>query len=233
MLAWSKNNMSKVNLKAFGGLASLLATLCIFLFLPAWTVSYPQAWIFLAAFGIPTVAITLYLAKKDPKLLERRVSGGAAAEKEKSQKIIQLIAQIAFISVFVVSALDYRFNWSNLTFSVVILGDALVVLGLLFVFLVFKENSFTSAIIEVGAEQKVVSTGPYALVRHPMYAGAFIMLIGTSLALGSLWSLISVFFLILVIVWRLIEEERFLEKNLSGYSEYRQKVKYRLLPFIW
>jgi len=108
-----------------------------------------------------------------------------------------------------------------------------VALGLLIVFFVFKENSFASATIEVGAEQTLVSTGPYSLVRHPMYFGAFVMLIGVPLALGSCWGLLTVIPIIVVIVWRLLDEEIFLEKNLPGYPAYRNKVKYRLLPFIW
>jgi protein-S-isoprenylcysteine O-methyltransferase Ste14 len=116
---------------------------------------------------------------------------------------------------------------------VVVSGDVLVALGLLIVFLVFKENTFTSATIEVSTEQKVISTGPYALVRHPMYIGAFIMLIGVSLALGSWLGLLAVIPIAFVIIWRLLDEEKFLAKNLSGYAEYLSRVKYRLIPFVW
>jgi len=109
----------------------------------------------------------------------------------------------------------------------------LVVIGLYFVFLVFKENSFASGTIEVGAEQKVVTTGPYALVRHPMYIGALVMIIGVPLALGSLWGLLAIVPMTLVLVWRLLDEEKFLAKNLAGYAEYQSKVRCRLLPLIW
>ena len=109
----------------------------------------------------------------------------------------------------------------------------IVALGLLIVFFVFRENSFASATIEVGSEQTLVSTGPYAFVRHPMYFGAFVMLLGVPLALGSWWGLLSVIPIVGVIIWRLLDEEVFLEKNLPGYTTYRNGVKYRLLPFIW
>jgi protein-S-isoprenylcysteine O-methyltransferase Ste14 len=115
----------------------------------------------------------------------------------------------------------------------VFLGDVLVALGLYIVFHVFRENTFTSATIEVKDEQQVISTGPYAVIRHPMYSGAFIMLLGIPLALGSWWAFIFVFLLFAAIIWRLLEEEKFLSKNLPGYTGYRQKVRYRLIPFIW
>ena len=175
----------------------------------------------------------LDLMQKDPKLLERRVNAGPGAEKEKSQKIIQFLAAIAFIVVFVFSAIDHRFGGSAVPPYVAIAGDVLVVLGLVSIFFVFKENTFASGVIEVEAGQKVISTGPYALVRHPMYLGALVMLLGVPLALGSWWGLFTIIPIALVIVWRLLDEENFLAKNLSGYSEYRNKVRYRLVPFIW
>jgi protein-S-isoprenylcysteine O-methyltransferase Ste14 len=169
------------------------------------------------------LAITLYLIKKDPKLLERRINAGPGAEKQRSQKIIQSLASIAFTMIFILSAIDHRFHWSMVSVYWVVVGDILVALGLLIVFFVFKENSFASATIEVGKEQTLVSTGPYAFVRHPMYFGASVMLLGTPLALGSCWGLLTVIPILVVIVWRLLDEEIFLEKNLSGYSVYRNK----------
>jgi protein-S-isoprenylcysteine O-methyltransferase Ste14 len=225
--------MTKLNKKAFEGLFFLIVALAALLFLPAWTVYYWQAWIFLGVFSALVLAITIYLMKKDPKLLERRVSAGPAAEKEKSQKVIQFLAQLAFIAIIVFPAIDHRFGWSAMPVAGVIVGNILVALGLYIVFLVFKENSFTSAVIEVGAEQKVISTGPYALVRHPMYAGAILMLLGVPLALGSWWGLLMIIPITLAIIWRLLDEEKFLAKNLPGYLEYKNKVKYRLLPFVW
>lgn len=158
---------------------------------------------------------------------------GPGAEKEKSQRLIQLLAIIVFIGVFILASLDHRFSWSAVPPSVVIAGNILVALGFLIVFLVFKENPFSAATIEVAAGQKVIATGPYALVRHPMYSGGLVMLFGTPLALGSWWGLLMFIPMTLLIVWRLLEEEKFLLKNLPGYSEYYQKVRYRLVPFVF
>ncbi len=225
--------MNDLNKKAFTGLLGLVIGMAVLIFLPAWSLDYRQAWIFLAVFSGSVAAITIYLMKEDPQLLERRVNAGPGAEREKSQKIIQFIAQIAFIAVLVVPAIDHRHGWSTMPTYVSAVGDLLVALGLLVVFLVFKENTYSSAIIEVGSEQKIITTGPYALVRHPMYIGAIVMLLGIPLALGSWWGLFTIIPIALVIVWRLLEEEKFLAKNLAGYAEYQSKVRCHLLPFIW
>ncbi len=203
------------------------------IFLPAWTLDYWQAWIVVVVFFSCTLAVTVYLMKNDPKLLERRVSAGVVAEKEKSQKIIQAFAAMAFIALFVVSSLDHRFGWSTVPPYLVALGDILIVIGFYLVFLVFKENSFASGTIEVGSEQCVIATGPYALVRHPMYVGALVMLVGVPLALGSLWGLVALIPMTVVLVARLLDEEKFLARNLAGYCEYQSKVRYHLLPLIW
>jgi protein-S-isoprenylcysteine O-methyltransferase Ste14 len=225
--------LKELNKKALGGLLFTLLVMASLLFLPAWTLSYWQAWAFLAVFGVSAVAITVYLMKKDPKLLERRVYAGPTAEKETSQKIIQTITAISFAGILVVSALDHRFAWTPLPPYVALAGDALVAFGFFIVFLVYKENTFASATIEVAPEQKVISTGPYKLVRHPMYMGAFFLLVGIPLSLGSLCGLFGIALMLPALIWRLLNEERFLVKNLLGYSEYRDTVRYRLAPFIW
>ena len=225
--------MNQLNIKAFTGMLQLAIVLGLTIFLPAWTLDYWQAWILVAIFFACTVAVTLYLMKNDPKLLERRVKAGVGAEKERSQNIIQAFAAVVFIAIFVVSALDHRFAWSTVPLTLIAVGDILIVLGFYLVFLVFKENSFASGTIEVGAEQKVIATGPYALVRHPMYVGALVMLVGVPLALGSLWGLIAIVPMVVVLVARLLDEEKFLAKNLAGYEEYQGKVRHRLLPLIW
>jgi protein-S-isoprenylcysteine O-methyltransferase Ste14 len=225
--------MTDLNKKATAGLLQLLIAMAAMIFVPAWTLDYWQGWIFLALFSASVVAITIYLMKNDPQLLERRTKAGPVAEQEKSQKIIQSLAATAFVALLVVSALDHRFSWSIVPPYVTALGDVLVVLGLYFVFLVFRENSFASGTIEVGSEQQVIATGPYALVRHPMYIGALVMLLGVPLALGSLWGLLATIPMTLVLVLRLLDEEKFLAKNLAGYSQYQDHVKYRLLPLIW
>jgi protein-S-isoprenylcysteine O-methyltransferase Ste14 len=222
-----------LNKKAFGGLLSLLLVMAALLFLPAWTPSYWQAWALLAVFGSSAVAITLYLMKKDPKLLERRVYAGPTAEKETSQKVIQAITSIEFAAILVVSALDHRFAWTPLPPYVSLAGDALVALGFLIIFFVYKENTFASATIELAPEQKVISTGLYKLVRHPMYMGAFFLLVGLPLSLGSLWGLLVIALMMPALVWRLLNEEDFLVKNLPGYTEYQNTVRHRLVPFLW
>jgi protein-S-isoprenylcysteine O-methyltransferase Ste14 len=225
--------MEDLNKRAFAGLARTLVGLAALLFLPAGTVDYWQGWAFLAVFSASALAITVYLMKNDPKLLQRRMKAGPGAEKEKSQKIILSIAFAFFVAAVVVPGIDHRFAWSVVPWYVAVAGDILVALGFLMIFLVFKENSFTSAIIEVDAEQRVVSTGPYAIVRHPMYMGSLIMFSGAPLALGSWWGLLTVIPIALVLILRLLDEEKFLAKNLRGYSQYRSRVRYRLVPFVW
>jgi protein-S-isoprenylcysteine O-methyltransferase Ste14 len=225
--------MKNVNLKAFIGSFVLLAVTAAVIFLSTWTLDYWQAWVFLAAFFGPAFAITIYLMKKDPKLLERRISAGPLHEKETSQKIIQSLAQASFLLVIIFPVLDHRFGWSTVPAYITIAGDILILIGFYIVFLVFKENTYASALVEVTTEQKVIATGPYTYVRHPMYIGALILLLGTPLALGSLWGVLTIVPITAVIIWRLLDEERFLAKSLPGYIEYEKKVKYRLIPFVW
>jgi protein-S-isoprenylcysteine O-methyltransferase Ste14 len=225
--------MNKLNKKAWLGLVFLAIAMGLLLFLPAGTARYWQAWVYLAVFFGASFLITLYLMKKDPALLERRLSAGPTAEKEKSQKIIMLFASIGFIALLVVSALDHRYKWSNVPLYMVIAGDVLTVVGFCIVFLVYKENTFTSATIEVAAGQKVISTGPYAVVRHPMYAGSLLYLLGMPFALGSFWSLFVFIAVIPFLMWRLFDEERFLSKNLPGYTDYSSKVRWRLIPGVF
>jgi protein-S-isoprenylcysteine O-methyltransferase Ste14 len=225
--------MTELNKKATLGLVALVVIMAAVTFLPAWTFDYWQAWILLAVFFACTLAIDIYLLKNDPKLLERRLKAGPGSEHDKSQQIIQAIAAIVFVSIFVLSALDHRFGWSSVPPYVSVIGDVLVASALYFVFLVFKENTFASATIEIGDDQKVITTGPYALVRHPMYIGALVMLLGVPLALSSWWGLLAIIPMVLVLIARLLDEEKFLAKNLAGYAEYQGKVKRRLIPLIW
>lgn len=220
-------------LRAFAGLAFLLVLLALAIFGVAGTLDYWQGWLFLATFGTATLLVTLYLMVKDRALLERRVEAGPGAEQQGGQRLIQWIATAAFIAIFIVSPLDHRFGWTDPSASIVIIGDVLVALGLFFVFLVFRENSFTAGTIQVAEGQRVIDTGPYALVRHPMYAGAFVMLIGVPPALDSYFGLLAVVPLMRVIAWRAQEEERYLAANLEGYSAYLGKVRHRLVPGLW
>jgi protein-S-isoprenylcysteine O-methyltransferase Ste14 len=225
--------MNSLNIRALR--SSILGTIvmAVLLFVPAGTFNYWQAWVFMAVFVGASATITVYLAIKDPKLLERRMNVGPTVEKETTQKIIMSFAMIGFIALFVFPAFDHRFAWSPVPSYISLAGDVLVAFGFLFIFFVFKVNTYGASTIQIAEGQKVISTGPYALVRHPMYAGALVMLIGVPLALGSWWGLFMLALITPVLIWRLLDEERFLSKNLPGYTEYRQKVRYRLVPSIW
>ena len=222
--------MNELVKKTVVGFIQLIIGLGIMLFAPAWTFDYWQAWIYLFIFGISVVLIYIYLYKSDPKLLERRLN---RTEKEKSQKRVQFFIYILYVCLFVLSSLDHRFFWSNVPFSVVIAGDVLVSFGYFIIFIVLKENTYASATIELTPDHKVISTGIYAFVRHPMYLGAVVLLLGTPLALGSWWGLLIFFLITYAITVRLLDEEKFLSQDLSGYNEYCQKTRYRLIPFIW
>jgi protein-S-isoprenylcysteine O-methyltransferase Ste14 len=200
------------------------------LFLPAGTLRYWEAWLFIAVFFACNLGLTAYLVLRDPQLLARRMSVGPGAEKTPAQKIIMTFAFLFFTAAAVVPALDHRFGWSDVPASTVLFGDALVVLSYLGFIRVFRENTYGAATIQVEAEQRVVSTGPYAIVRHPMYSAALVLTVGMPLALGSWWGLVTIVPGVLVFVWRLLDEERFLRRNLPGYAEYTQKVRWRLIP---
>jgi protein-S-isoprenylcysteine O-methyltransferase Ste14 len=219
--------------RAFAGLVFLLTVMAAVVFVPAGTTDYWQASLFLAVFGFCVLAITVYLALNDRALLERRLHGGPTGEREHGQQLIQTAARVVFLGLLIVPGFDHRFGWSTLPVPVVVGGDTLVVMGLAAVFRTFQENTFTSAVIAVGAGQQVVTTGPYSHVRHPMYAGALLMLAGVPLALGSLWGLIAFPPMLGLIVLRLLAEERFLSANLDGYAAYRARVKCRLVPGVW
>jgi protein-S-isoprenylcysteine O-methyltransferase Ste14 len=219
--------------RTFEGLAQFLVALGIFVFLPAWSLRYWQGWIFWLEFSVLVTLITIYFLKKDPALIERRLKAGPGAEKEAKQKIIQASASFFFIALIIFPSIDHRSGWSHVPIYGVVAGDFLVAIGLIIVFFVFRENSFTSGVIEIGEAQTVISTGPYGLVRHPMYAGSLIMLLGVPLALGSAWGLLFCIPMIAVLVWRLSDEENFLCRNLPGYGEYRARVRHRLIPGVF
>jgi protein-S-isoprenylcysteine O-methyltransferase Ste14 len=204
--------------------------ICVFLFLPAGSFKFWEGWVYSATIFIPMVLTVSYLLKKDPALLERRMK---LKEKEKKQKIIVKIFRLPFIIGFLIPAFDYRFNWSEVSPVIVVLANVMVFLGYYIVFLVFKENTYTSRIVEVEKDQKVISTGLYAIVRHPMYTGSILMFLFTPLALGSWWALIVFIFLPIVLIIRIYNEESVLLRDLSGYKEYCEKVRYRLIPYIW
>jgi protein-S-isoprenylcysteine O-methyltransferase Ste14 len=225
--------MNKIIVQTIAGFITLMLILAICLFLPAGSLNFWQAWVYLGVWAVCVIPITLYLFKHDLKLLTSRLSVGPTAETQVSQKIIQSLASLFFIGLFIVPGLDFRLHWSNVPVALEIVSDGMVALGFWIVFLVFRENTYTSAVIEVSAEQQVISSGPYRLVRHPMYAGALFLLTFTPLALGSLVAVPFVLPMIFVISARLLSEEKFLDENLKGYKEYCTQVRYHLVPFVW
>ena len=220
-------------IKAARGLLQLPIIMGLLLFVPAWTLDFWQAWVFVIVFFVCSLVITVYLAVNDPKLLERRMKVGPAAETEKVQKIIMTLAMFSFAAALILPAIDHRLGWSHVPTAAVILGDLLIVVAYLVFYFVFRENTYGASTIQIAEDQKVISTGPYAIVRHPMYSGALLSMLGIPLALGSWWGLLTFVPAVAGLIGRLLHEERFLTCNLAGYADYTSKVHYRLVPFIW
>jgi protein-S-isoprenylcysteine O-methyltransferase Ste14 len=201
-----------------------------FLFLPAGSFRFWEAWIYIVALSVPMVLTLFYLVRNDPGLLERRLR---LKEKEEVQKKIVRFFRVPFILGFLTPGLDYRFNWSEVPTVLVIMANVMVFLGYLWVYFVFRENSYTSRIVETEKGQQVITTGPYAVVRHPMYLGMIIMFIFTPVALGSWWALFPFGLVPLILMLRIYDEERVLLRDLPGYKDYCRKTRYRLIPGIW
>ena len=218
-----------------GVLANLvtLAILLACLFIPADTLNYWQAWVFVAVFGVSSQALGIYFLMHDRKLVERRMNIGPVAEQRPAQKLISALFILGFVGFVVLPAFDHRFGWSPVAPVVSVIADAMIVLSFLLFFVVMKSNSYAASTIQVEEEQPVVSTGPYAYVRHPMYSGALLLLAAMPLGLGSWWSVLLVLPFLPVLVWRILDEETFLRRNLPGYAEYMQRVRYRLVPRVW
>lgn len=198
------------------------------LFLPAGSLQYWEAWILWSGFSILTLFITVYFLKKSPELLSRRMKH---KEKEATKKP-PAILNLCFLC-YIIPGLDFRFHWSSVPVGVIIAANAVVFTGYLFIILVFKENSYASTVIQVEKEQRVITTGPYAIVRHPMYLGLILMMLFTPLALGSFWAIIPALLIIPMNVFRIAGEEDVLLRDLPGYKEYCLKTRYRLIPLIW
>lgn len=225
--------MATLAVRAYRGLAATLALMAVAVFVTAGTADYWQAWLFIAAYGAVTLGLTAQALKRDPALVRRRMKGGMRAETAPRQKIIMACAAVLFVALLVVPAAVRRAGGPLLPAWAVLAGDALVLVGVAGVGAVFRANTHAAAIIQVEAGQTVVDTGPYARVRHPMYAAALVMLAGFPLALGSAWGLVPLVPLAAVINWRLIEEERFLRRDLPGYAAYAARVRWRLLPGVY
>jgi protein-S-isoprenylcysteine O-methyltransferase Ste14 len=219
--------------RAFAGFIFLFAVIAAVFFGSAGTLHDERAWSMLAVFFGCAGVITVWLWFKDKALLERRVKAGPGSEPDPMQNIVQALAGIVFLATFAVPGLDRRFGWSHVPSAISLAGDAMIAVGFLIVFLTFRENTFTAGTVEIAEGQHVIDSGPYAVVRHPMYAGALVMIAGIPLALGSWWGLVPAALLVPVIVWRLIREEALLAANLPGYGDYRDRVRYRLAPIVW
>ena len=226
--------MKNLTVKTFVAFIALAIAMALLLFVTAGTLDYWQAWVFLVLFFGVTIPITLYLRKNDPALMQRRMSGsGPFSEPGILLKVILSLMSLGFIALLVIPALDHRMHWSYVPLPVVVLGDLVFVIGWFIVFLVFRENSFAMPNIKVEEGQKVISTGPYAVVRHPMYAGSLLYCLGMPFALGSYWGLLAFAIMIPFGVWRLHDEENLLSVSLPGYKEYRARVRWRLIPGIF
>jgi protein-S-isoprenylcysteine O-methyltransferase Ste14 len=219
--------------RALAGFAFLFAVVAGAFFGSAGTLHDPRAWWALATFFGCAGAITVWLWLRDQALLERRVKAGPGSEPDAIQNIVQGLAGLVFLATFAVPGFDRRCGWSQVPATVSLSGDGLIAVGFLIVFLTFRENTFAAGTIEVADNQQVIASGPYAIVRHPMYTGAIIMILGIPLALGSWCGLFPAAWLIPVIIWRLLHEEAFLVQHLPGYSDYRARVRYRLAPMVW
>lgn len=209
---------------------AVFLVLGLIFFIPAGTLDYWEAWVYCIVLLVPFLFVLTYLLSKDPELLARRIRHN---EKESAQRRIIGASGVIFFIGFLIPGLDHRYGWSEIPAGAVLGADVLVILGYVLVFLVFKENPFASRVVEVEPDQKVISTGPYALVRHPMYLGTSIMWLATPVALGSYWALPVFLILPIVLVYRIRNEEEVLLRELPGYREYTQNVRYRLIPGIW
>jgi protein-S-isoprenylcysteine O-methyltransferase Ste14 len=228
-----RDNGGMLLARALVGFIFLFLVIASALFGFSGTLHDGRAWAMLAMFFGCAGIITVWLWFRDKALLERRVKAGPGSEPDPMQNVVQALAGLVFLATFAVPGLDRRFGWSQAPLVVSLAGDGMIAVGFLVVFLTFRENTFTAGTIEVAEGQHVIDSGPYAVVRHPMYAGALVMIAGIPLALGSWWGLIPAALLVPVLVWRLLREETFLAANLPGYDAYRGRVRYRLAPIFW
>lgn len=200
------------------------------LFGPTGTLDYWQAWVYMAILLVPMLFVVLYFWKKDPAFLERRLK---TKEKETKQDILIKIGTVFFTIAFLIPGFDHRFGWSNVPVEIVLAADALVFLGYMLIFLVFKENAYAGRTVQVEKGQKVISTGPYSVVRHPMYLGSLVLYLATPVALGSYVAVPLFLLFIPIFIFRILNEEEVLRRDLPGYTEYCNKTKYRLVPYVW
>jgi protein-S-isoprenylcysteine O-methyltransferase Ste14 len=220
----------KLFLKAITRYILGLAVVSAMLFVPAGTMGFWNAWLYLGALFIPMLFVLAYLLVNDPSLLEKRLN---AREREKVQKLYVVSSILFFVATYIIPGFDFRYGWSHVPIWLVAGSLVLMLTGYLLFFFVMRQNSYASRTIEIQQGQKVIDTGLYAVVRHPMYSAATLLYVSSTLVLGSFYALIPAVFIPVILAIRLLNEEKVLRKELPGYEEYLQKVKYRLIPFVW
>jgi protein-S-isoprenylcysteine O-methyltransferase Ste14 len=216
--------------KALSKFTAGLVAVCLLLFLPAGSFGYMNAWLFVGLLFAPMLVLGVVLYIKSPELLEKRIN---AKEKESTQKGVVAVSGLLFVSGFVVAGLDFRFGWSYVPFWCVALSSLVLLASYALYAEVMRENVYLSRTVEVQENQKVVDSGLYTIVRHPMYMTTVFLFLSIPVVLGSWWSLVCFLPYVPLIAVRAVNEEEVLEAGLDGYGEYKQKVRYRLIPFIW
>ena len=214
----------------YARLAAAIVLLPLLFFVPAGTLRYWEAWVYLAILLIPVFFVMRYLLKHDPAFLERRMR---TREQQAPQKLVIKLSFLWFFLVFILPGFDQRFGWSEVPVVAVLVADLLVLLGYGVILRVFRENRYASRIVEVADGQPVIQSGPYAIVRHPMYVGTLLMYLATPVALGSWWALLPALLIVPILFARIVNEEKVLAEDLPGYRAYMQKTRYRLVPGIW
>ena len=223
-------DMNKLLRKTLIRYISSLLIVGLILFLPAWSFSYWNAWLYISLLFIPILTVMIYLLLNDPELLEKRMK---AKEKEKTQKIFVKLSTILFIISFIIPGLDYRFGWSKVPIWLIIVASVTLLLGYLIFIFVIRQNRYASRIIEVQEGQRVIDYGLYSVIRHPMYLSNFIIYLSSPIVLGSFYALIPMVFFCFVMPIRIINEEQVLSKELAGYDDYMKMVRYRIIPYVW
>jgi len=223
-------NTQGITRRAILAAASAVVFFCLLFFAPAGTFAYWQAWAYMGVVLIPMLFVLVYMLRSAPELLARRLQ---MRERERTQQGVISFGIVFLIGAFLLPGFDRRWGWSSMPWWVVVAADLLVLLGYAMIFRVFRENRYTSRTVQVEQGQQVISTGPYARVRHPMYVGVLVFYLASPIALGSWWAFLPAAVIIPILVVRILNEEQVLERDLPGYKEYKQKVRYRLVPGIW
>lgn len=224
---YPKNKLIKMVL---GRLIPGIIIISVLLFIPAGSVKFWNAWLFMGVLFVPMLFVIIYLIIRDPELLFKRMNTN---EREKTQKKVVLLTSAVFLSAFIIAGFDYRYGWSSVPILLEIMSSLIVLIGYFIFFTVMRQNSYASRVVEIQERQKVIDTGLYGMVRHPMYFAAILMFMFMPLALGSFYAMIPLLIFPFQMSTRMKNEEEILEKGLDGYVSYKEKVRYKIIPFIW